>query len=133
MGVLDRFSLAGRTALVTGGGTGIGKALAVGFAEAGADVVVCGRTQATLDDTAAAIEATGQRALALTADVTKADEVNALIDQIVSAWGRLDIACNNAGVNNWVEAAEMSEEDWDWIYDTNVKGAFLCSQAEAAP
>ena len=130
MGVLDRFSLAGRTALVTGGGTGIGKALAVGFAEAGADVVVCGRTQATLDDTAAAIEAAGQRALALTADVTKADEVNALIDQIVSAWGRLDIACNNAGVNNWVEAAEMSEEDWDWIYDTNVKGAFLCSQAE---
>ena len=78
MGVLDRFSLAGRTALVTGGGTGIGKALAVGFAEAGADVVVCGRTQATLDDTAAAIEAAGQRALALTADVTKADEVNAL-------------------------------------------------------
>ena len=130
MGVLDRFSLAGRTALVTGGGTGIGKALAVGFAEAGADVVVCGRTQATLDDTAGAIEATGQRALALTADVTKADEVNGLIDQIVSAWGRLDIACNNAGVNNWVEAAEMSEEDWDWIYDTNVKGAFLCSQAE---
>ena len=131
MGVLDRFSLAGMTALVTGGGTGIGKALAIGFAEAGASVVVCGRTQATLDDTAAAIEATGQRALALTADVTKADEVNALIDQILSAWGRLDIACNNAGVNNWVEAAEMSEEDWDWIYDTNVKGAFLCSQAEA--
>ena len=54
----------------------------------------------------------------------------ALIDSILSAWGRLDIACNNAGVNNWVEAAEMSEEDWDWIYDTNVKGAFLCSQAE---
>jgi len=131
MGVLDRFSLAGRTALVTGGGTGIGKALAVGFAEAGADVVVCGRTQATLDDAAAAIEDTGRRALALTADVTKADEVNALIDRIVDAWGRLDIACNNAGVNNWVDAAGMSEEDWDWIYDTNVKGAFLCSQAEA--
>ena len=131
MGVLDQFSLAGRTALVTGGGTGIGKALAVGFAEAGADVVVCGRTQATLDDAAAAIEDTGQRALALTADVTKADEVNALIDRIVDAWGRLDIACNNAGVNNWVDAAGMSEEDWDWIYDTNVKGAFLCSQAEA--
>ena len=105
--------------------------LAVGFAEAGADVVVCGRTQTTLDDAAAAIEDTGQRALALTADVTKADEVNALIDRIVDAWGRLDIACNNAGVNNWVDAAGMSEEDWDWIYDTNVKGAFLCSQAEA--
>ena len=54
-----------------------------------------------------------------------------MIDRIVSAWGRLDIACNNAGVNNWVDAAGMSEEDWDWIYDTNVKGAFLCSQAEA--
>lgn len=131
MGVLDRFSLTGRTALVTGGGTGIGKALAVGFAEAGADVAVCGRTQETLDDAAALIEATGRRALALTADVTKADEVNALIDRIVDAWGRLDIACNNAGVNNWVDAAGMSEEDWDWIYDTNVKGAFLCSQAEA--
>ena len=131
MGVLDQFSLGGRTALVTGGGTGIGKALAIGFAEAGADVVVCGRTQATLDDAAAAIENAGRRALALTADITKADEVNALIDRIVDAWGRLDIACNNAGVNNWVDAAEMTEEDWDWIYDTNVKGAFLCSQAEA--
>ena len=131
MGVLEQFSLAGRTALVTGGGTGIGKALAIGFAEAGADVAICGRTQATLDEAAAAIEATGQRALALTADVTKADEVDSLVDRIVDAWGRVDIACNNAGVNNWVDAAEMSEEDWDWIYDTNVKGAFLCSQAEA--
>ena len=87
MGVLDRFSLSGRTALVTGGGTGIGKALAIGFAEAGASVAVCGRTQATLDDTAAAIEATGQRALALTADVTKADEVQALIDSILECLG----------------------------------------------
>ncbi len=131
MGVLDQFSLSGRTALVTGGGTGIGKALAIGFAEAGADVAVCGRTQATLDEAAAAIEATGQRAQALTADVTKADEVDSLVDRIVDDWGRLDIACNNAGVNNWVDAVGMSEEDWDWIYDTNVKGAFLCSQAEA--
>ncbi len=130
MGILDRFSLAGTTALVTGGGTGIGRALARGFAEAGADVAVCGRTQAALDDTAAAIEAAGQKALAIRTDVTQADQVAALVQTILRAWGRLDAACNNAGVNNWAPAAELSETDWDWVYDTNVKGAFLCAQAE---
>ncbi len=131
MTILERFSLSGRTALVTGGGTGIGRALAVALAEAGAAVAVAGRTQTTLDAALKDIRAAGQEGLAVVADVTQADQVERMIGAVVDRWGRLDIAINNAGVNNWVEAVDMSETDWDWAFDTNVKGVFLCAQAEA--
>ena len=131
MTILERFSLSGRTALVTGGGTGIGRALAVALAEAGAAVAVAGRTRTTLDAALNDIRAAGQEGLAVVADVTQADQVERMIGAVVDRWGRLDIAINNAGVNNWVEAVDMSETDWDWAFDTNVKGVFLCAQAEA--
>jgi NAD(P)-dependent dehydrogenase (short-subunit alcohol dehydrogenase family) len=129
--VLEKFSLEGMTALVTGAGTGIGRGLAVGFAEAGASVAICGRTPSTLDETAAAIEGAGGRALAIPADVTQVEDVQRVVATIIETWGSLNVACNNAGVNNWVDSVNLAESDWDWIYDTNTKGAFFCTQAEA--
>jgi len=130
MGILDRFSLDGRTALVTGAGTGIGKGLALALAEAGAKVALTGRTQATLETTAHEITRAGGAALVVTGDVTNADDVTRVVNAVVTEWGGLDIGVNNAGVNNWVVALEMPEKDWDWIFDTNVKGCFLCAQSE---
>lgn len=131
MSILERFKLDGRVALVTGAGTGIGKALALALAEAGASVAVSGRTITTLERTAAEIESRGRGALAIAGDVTIPADVARMVDTVVKAWGRLDIGVNNAGVNNWVEAMNMSEADWDWVFDTNVKGVFLCAQAQA--
>ena len=131
MSVIDRFKLDGRTALVTGGGTGIGLGIARALAEAGADVAVCGRTQATLDQAAAQIEAVGSRAQAITADVMCAEEMRGAVQTVVDNWGQLDIAVNNAGITTWVDAVELSEDDWDRVVDTNLKGVFLGSREAA--
>lgn len=131
MGVLDRFSLVDKNALVTGAGSGIGRALAVALAEAGADVALVGRRQDPLAETAAAIEGLGRRALVLPADVTQKSEVDGFVGEIVARWDRLDIAVNNAGVGEHAATLDTSEAGWDWVIDTNLKGPFLCMQAEA--
>lgn len=131
MGILDQFKLDGKTALVTGGGTGIGRALAIGLAEAGADVAVSGRSSATIDAVKGEIESMGRRSLAIVADVRVKDDVDRTIDTIVEEWGRLDIGVNNAGVGQWVATGELTEDDWDTVLDTNLKGPYLCSQAQA--
>ena len=131
MGILERFSLAGKTALVTGGGTGIGRGFALALAEAGADVAVAGRTASTIEAVATEVEALGRRALAIPADVRVKQEVDAMVDAIVDAWGKLDIGVNNAGVGSHISADDTDEEEWDRLIDTNLKGPFLCSQAEA--
>jgi sorbose reductase len=131
MGILERFSLEGRTALVTGGGTGIGKGFAIALAEAGADVAVSGRTAATIEAVAAEVEALGRKSLAIVADVRVKAEVDAMVDAVVDAWGKLDIGVNNAGVCTHVSVDEMGEEEWDRVIDTNLKGPYLCSLAQA--
>ena len=131
MGILERFSLAGKTALVTGGGTGIGRGFAIALAEAGADVAVSGRTAATIEAVATEIEALGRQSLAIRADVRVKSEVDAMVDAVVDAWGKLDIGVNNAGVARHIATTEIDEEEWDLLIDTNLKGPFLCSQAEA--
>jgi NAD(P)-dependent dehydrogenase (short-subunit alcohol dehydrogenase family) len=126
---MERFSLTNRVAFVTGAGRGIGRVLALGLAEAGADVVCVARTQVEIESTAQAIRELGRRAIAVTADVTQAHEVQAAVDAAVSHLGTIDILVNNAGMNIRTPALELSEAHWDAIVDTNLKGPFLVAQA----
>ena len=95
--ILDRFGVHGRAALVTGAGLGIGRGIALGLAEAGADVVLASRTEADLDEVAQLVRALGRRALVVPTDVTVRPQCRALVDTAVAAFGRLDILVNNAG------------------------------------
>ncbi|NLD43049.1 MAG: glucose 1-dehydrogenase [Chloroflexi bacterium] len=130
MGILDRFALHGRTAIVTGGGQGIGQALALALAEAGADVAVLDVNPLTAQGVAKEVLALGRRSLAIEANVTSPGDVERAIATILDAWGRLDIGVNNAGIGAWADAEAMSEETWDRVIAVNLKGVFLCAQAE---
>jgi NAD(P)-dependent dehydrogenase (short-subunit alcohol dehydrogenase family) len=125
------FSLVGRRALVTGASRGIGQALAVGLARAGADVAVAARSLDSLDDTANAIRAVGRKAAALTIDVREVSSVRRCVDLAEGALYGLDILVNNAGVEQVCDSLAVDEALWDRIVDTNLKGAFFCAQAAA--
>lgn len=124
----------GRTALVTGAGSGIGRGVALALAREGARVVVAGRRREPLDETAALIGREGGTALAVTADVTRAGEVRDLVAAAVDRFGSLDVAVNNAGVlaGGGRPLGELPEEDWQQMLDINVTGVFLALQAEIA-
>jgi len=123
------FSLAGRKALVTGAGRGIGRAVALGLARAGADVGLLARTQAELDSAAGQIRDLGRRAASLAVDLTKTGDIQPAVDQVAAGLGGLDILVNNAGINIPQEAVEVTEEAWDRILDINLKAAFFTAQA----
>ncbi|WP_369258993.1 SDR family NAD(P)-dependent oxidoreductase [Streptomyces sp. R35] len=124
-----RFS--GRTALVTGAGSGIGRATALALAAEGAHVVVAGRTAAPLDETVTLIEERGGKALSVTADVSRAADWQALVAAAVDRFGSLDVAVNNAGVfRGGTPLADLAETDWHTQLDTNLTGVFLALQAE---
>jgi NAD(P)-dependent dehydrogenase (short-subunit alcohol dehydrogenase family) len=129
--VMETFNLQGKVALVTGGGQGLGKAMAIALAEAGADVAIGGRTEATCRETAAEIAAAaaGRRVHAFAADVTRGADVTRLADEVSASLGPIDILVNNAGNNIRGATAELTEADWDSVIDTNLKGPFLCSRA----
>jgi gluconate 5-dehydrogenase len=130
--VQELFDLTGKTALVTGGGRGIGRALALGLAEAGADVFVASRKRAACEEAAQAIaERTGRRAMALEADVSKPDSVAALMDAVLAQVARLDILVNNAGMVWAAPTLEYPLAGWDRVFDLNVRGLFLLSQRAA--
>jgi NAD(P)-dependent dehydrogenase (short-subunit alcohol dehydrogenase family) len=128
-GTDNPFDLGGQVAVVTGGGKGIGRELALGLARAGADVVVASRTQPELDAVAGELRGLGRRALARRFDVTDLASIAALVEATLAAFGRLDILVNCAGRVGLRPALELSEEDWDAIFDTNLKGLFFCCQA----
>lgn len=123
------FDLAGKGALVTGANTGIGQAIAVALAEAGADVAVAGRSEPT--ETLAAIEATGRNAVNIKADLGSIAPVQRVIDEALAGLGSLDILVNNAGIIRRDDLLDFSEEDWDAVIDTNIKTLFFLSQAAA--
>jgi NAD(P)-dependent dehydrogenase (short-subunit alcohol dehydrogenase family) len=123
--------LEGKVALVTGGTSGIGRETAVLFAKAGAKVVVAGRREPEGKETVELIRAAGGDGLFLKADVSKASEVEALIQKTVEKFGRLDAAFNNAGIEGvWVPLIKQTEEDWDRTIDVNLKGVWLCLKYE---
>lgn len=122
------FSLNGKVALVTGGGKGIGKAIAVAYAKCGADVVVSGRHMETLEETRREIETQGRVGLALVADVGKVADIKRVVAHSLEQFGVIDILVNNAGVNRTGPTLEVTEETWDWIINTNLKGTFFCCQ-----
>ena len=118
-----RLSLDGRVALITGAGRGIGKAVAQTLAAAGARVALLSRTEANAQAVAHAIEAAGGHALAFGGDVADPSTVDAVIDQTLKHWERLDIVVNNAGVTRDTLLLRMKDEDWDAVLQTNLKGA----------
>jgi NAD(P)-dependent dehydrogenase (short-subunit alcohol dehydrogenase family) len=128
---LPDFSLTGRVALVTGAKRGIGRTIALTFAEAGADVVVCGRTLPDLEKVAGEIRALGRRSLAVKTDVSVKSDVDALVDRVVQEFGTMDILVNNVIVYARGPLVELAEEDWDTTINIGVKGYFLCAQAVA--
>ena len=128
---LPDFSLTGRVALVTGAKRGIGRTIALTFAEAGADVVVCGRTLSDLEKVAEEISALGRRSLAVKTNVSVKSEVDALVDSVVKEFGTIDILVNNAVVYARGPLVELAEEDWDTTVNIGIKGYFLCAQAAA--
>ena len=128
---LPDFSLTGRVALVTGAKRGIGRTIALTFAEAGADVVVCGRTLSDLEKVAEEISALGRRSLAVMTNVSVKSEVDALVDRVVKEFGTIDILVNNAVVYARGPLVELAEEDWDTTVNIGIKGYFLCAQAAA--
>ena len=125
---LPSFDLNGKTAVVTGAGRGIGRAIAIGLAEAGANVALLARTEEDLKETSSVIEKLGNKTLVLPTDVTNRDQVHKSISAVRTEWGKIDILVNNAGMNIRSKALEATDEEWQTIMDTNLKSAFMMSQ-----
>ena len=118
-----------KVALITGGGRGIGRAIALGLAGEGADVALSARNQAEIDRVAGEVRAAGRRAIAVPADVSRADQARRMVDRTFAEFGQIDILVNNAGYARHFPVAELTEEVWDTTMDVNLKGVFLCTQA----
>lgn len=118
--------LSGKVAIVTGGSSGIGRATAVAFAQAGASVVVAARRAGEGEETVRLALDAGSEALFVQTDVTKAEDVEALVGKTLEAFGRLDCAFNNAGIGKFIPLTERSEEEWDAQTNVNLKGVWLC-------
>lgn len=126
--LLKRFSLTDRVATVTGASEGIGRAIALGLAEAGAEVIVCSRREEKLKEVKAEIEKMGRRAEVYILDVCKLRDIEKLKDFILERFGKVDILVNNAGFTVTKPAWEVTEDEWNLMIDTGFKGLFFCCQ-----
>ncbi|MEW5322473.1 SDR family oxidoreductase [Geobacillus thermoleovorans] len=129
MHVLDLFKIEGKTAIVTGGGRGLGEQIAVGLAEAGANVVVCSRKVEACEQVKEKLEQLGVRSLALKCDVTNPEDVKHVVETTVKEFGGIDILVNNSGATWGAPVEEMPLEAWQKVINVNVTGTFLMSQA----
>ena len=131
MGWQDRFSLAGRKALITGASKGIGAEIATVFAEAGADIVALGRDQDDLAATAAAVRGHGRRCLTLVAEMESPTEPVTACERALEEWGTIDILVNSAGITNVAPAVDFSTRDWDQMMAVNLRAPFLTARTLA--
>ena len=129
--VMDRFRLDDKLALVTGAGSGLGRQFALTLAEAGASVVLAARRREKLEETAGLVSDAGGSAICVDLDVTDAESVQACFAEIQDAAGVPDIVVNNAGIARQAYLTEITEQDWDAVLDTNLKGVFLVAQTAA--
>ncbi|MDW8293569.1 MAG: SDR family oxidoreductase [Anaerolineae bacterium] len=129
--ILERFKLTGRVALVTGAGQGIGRAFAHALGEAGAAVAVVDISPQHAEAVCNELKAKGIDAIYVVADVTLPQQVQMMMEAVVSRWGRLDIGVNNAGMGEWVDAETITPQQWDAMMNLNLRAVFFCAQAEA--
>lgn len=127
--VLEKFSLSSQVGIVTGGGQGLGWAFCQAFAEAGADVVIAEINPETGQNAADRIQSMGRQALFIQTDVREKASVEAMVDQALARFGKIDFLMNNAGVALWRPAEDMSEQEWLNLMDVNLNGLFYCCQA----
>src|SRR4051794_37243231 len=130
---MDRFDLTGRVAIITGGGTGIGRGTALVLAEHGADVVLAGRRPEPLESTAKEVEACGRRALVVPTDVTSAEQCQQLVDTTLGELGRVDILVNNAGGAQTKSIMRWTEDEWRDVVALNLGSVWFLSRAAARP
>jgi NAD(P)-dependent dehydrogenase (short-subunit alcohol dehydrogenase family) len=128
MSIFDKFSLRGKVAIVTGGNRGIGKAMAFGFAEAGAAVAVVARDAKKNQETLAELRAMGANAIAVTADVAERSNLEAMLATVTDELGPADVLVNNAGIGFHADALTLDDADWRRIFDTNLDAVWMASQ-----
>ena len=125
--------LKGKTAIITGSGRGIGRAIALAMAAQGANIVVNDVNMESAGEVVAEIEAMGRQAIAVKADVTSEEQIKEMIETCINRFGKLDILVNNAGIIQTVPVTEIDGKDWDRVMEVNLKGVFLCCKAALAP
>ncbi|MFV2046019.1 SDR family oxidoreductase [Metabacillus sp. YM-086] len=129
MHIKDLFDLSGKTAVITGGGRGLGEQIAEGFAEAGANIVLCSRKEEACVEVANRLAKNGVQALGLKCDITKKEDITYVVNETMKRFGQIDILVNNSGATWGAPAVEMPLEAWQKVIDVNVTGTFLMSQA----
>ena len=127
--VKQLFDLTGRVAIITGGSIGLGRQMADGLAEMGADLVLCARKEERCHQAAEELQQLGVKAIALGCDVKNPDSIQEMVEATLSMFGRIDVLINNAGISWGAPVEEMRLEDWNKVIETNLTGTFLCAQA----
>lgn len=127
----ELFNIRGKTAIITGGGRGLGKQMATALAKAGVNLVLCSRKAEVCEAACEELRQLGAQCLAIKCDVTKAADIQKVIDETINTFGTIDILVNNSGASWSAPVLDLSEEKWDYVMDVNTKGTFLFSQAAA--